>query len=582
MEHRSAPVITRHPEAQDPPSRGPRPGPASTLAEVAAAVRTAGLAPHRTQDLIAALNTTARVLGRPLTDIPADPALLRRRLAEATPLAYGVNPRRWTNVRSLLAAALRLVGPLSPSRRSAAPLPPAWQALHGAVRVAMTDQRRFSVLSRFLRFCAERGITPAQVDQATFDAYRSWLTAGLRKNPEETYAALCRTWNRVANLVPDWPAFRVVRASRRQTWTLPWSAFPAALQADVQHSWLDRLAGTDLTEDAAFAPVRPKTVQTRAYQLRTAASALVLSGRAADTITSLADLASLDSFKAVLRHLRQHHGGTATRPVVHLAMLLKSIARHRLKVSQETLDAMGAIIRRLSRESGADRPGLTQTNRDRLQPFDDPAQRDALLHLPQRLMQVARTHKQPRQGARLAQTALAIELLLMAPLRIANLVALDTVRHLRRTRHSRHVSLVIEAHEVKNAEPLEYPLPAESVALLDTYLRDDRPLLAPPGSTALFPGLTSRRPKHTSALRQQITQTIRRYTGLTIHPHLFRHIAAKLYLDQNPGAYEVVRRVFGHRSSKTTIRFYTGLETTAAVRHFDEVILQLRKPGSKA
>jgi len=55
-----------------------------------------------------------------------------------------------------------------------------------------------------------------------------------------------------------------------------------------------------------------------------------------------------------------------------------------------------------------------------------------------------------------------------------------------------------------------------------------------------------------------------------------RHIGAKLYLDQNPGAYEVVRRVLGHKSLSTTVNNYTGLEIEAAVKHFDAVILGIR------
>jgi integrase len=67
---------------------------------------------------------------------------------------------------------------------------------------------------------------------------------------------------------------------------------------------------------------------------------------------------------------------------------------------------------------------------------------------------------------------------------------------------------------------------------------------------------------------------------LRVHPHLFRHIAAKLFLDGNPGSYEIIRRVLGHRSIDTTTGFYTGLETAAAVRHFDKTILNLRREGS--
>jgi hypothetical protein len=39
----------------------------------------------------------------------------------------------------------------------------------------------------------------------------------------------------------------------------------------------------------------------------------------------------------------------------------------------------------------------------------------------------------------------------------------------------------------------------------------------------------------------------------------------------------VVRRVLAHRSIDTTTAFYTGMETSAAVRHFDQTILDLRK-----
>ena len=38
-----------------------------------------------------------------------------------------------------------------------------------------------------------------------------------------------------------------------------------------------------------------------------------------------------------------------------------------------------------------------------------------------------------------------------------------------------------------------------------------------------------------------------------------------------------MRRVLGHRSIETTTAFYCGLETAAAVRHFDDTIIALGK-----
>ena len=64
-----------------------------------------------------------------------------------------------------------------------------------------------------------------------------------------------------------------------------------------------------------------------------------------------------------------------------------------------------------------------------------------------------------------------------------------------------------------------------------------------------------------------------KYTGISLHVHLFRHIGALLYLKRNPGGYEVLRRVFGHKSLATTVSAYCGLEALFAAQHFDDEIL---------
>jgi len=75
-------------------------------------------------------------------------------------------------------------------------------------------------------------------------------------------------------------------------------------------------------------------------------------------------------------------------------------------------------------------------------------------------------------------------------------------------------------------------------------------MTASAGNTALFPGIDGGS-KNQAFFGTQISRTVCAHTGLRVHPHLFRHIAAKLFLDANPGAYEVVRRVLGHRSIDT-------------------------------
>ena len=66
------------------------------------------------------------------------------------------------------------------------------------------------------------------------------------------------------------------------------------------------------------------------------------------------------------------------------------------------------------------------------------------------------------------------------------------------------------------------------------------------------------------------------YLGLDFHPHLFRHAAGKIFLDQRPGEYETVRRILGHRSIQTTTAIYCGAETKSAGQHFANVLDSLR------
>jgi integrase len=60
-------------------------------------------------------------------------------------------------------------------------------------------------------------------------------------------------------------------------------------------------------------------------------------------------------------------------------------------------------------------------------------------------------------------------------------------------------------------------------------------------------------------------------------PHQFRHLAAKIILDANPGAYELVRQLLGHKNMKTTTNFYTGIDTRRAGRAHADLIMKLRE-----
>jgi integrase len=538
-----------------------------TLADALTAVQAADLRQRRRQEMSSALRTVSRALGKRLEDIPARPRLLAERLKLIAPDAIGISRRRWNNIRSLTQASLMLVQSMAPGRNLNKPSP-GWQRL--ADQLPSESVKRS--ISRLMRFCSARGIEPEAVTEETFQLFEEHLNDSL-KIPRKVLSVTQRGWRRAQDAVADWPKAKFETPDRRRCWTLPFAAFPASFANDCER-WLNKLAGRDLIEETSFPPVCVATLTLRQRQVRSFASALTLQGRDPKTITSLTDLVEIGSFKDGLRFYLARRG-KVTSSIVDLAICLVAIARHHVQVDLPHLNQMRSITRRLARGlSGSVNGGLTATNRKRLLHFDDSEKVRALLSLPERLMARAKKTRNRSAAARLAQTAAAIEILLMAPMRLKNLANLDLERNLIRLGDELHI--IIEPEEVKNRAPLQFPLPQKSAVLIGDYVRQFRQTLNRCNGGALFPGRT-RGAKRQHVLGKQISKVIYSYTGLEVHTHLFRHIAAKLFLDANPGCYEVVRLVLGHKSMKTTLSFYTGLEHAAAARHFDANVLRLRR-----
>jgi integrase len=116
----------------------------------------------------------------------------------------------------------------------------------------------------------------------------------------------------------------------------------------------------------------------------------------------------------------------------------------------------------------------------------------------------------------------------------------------------------------------------EAVELLGIYIADWRPLLITESSALLFPGKLTQQHKGTGTLSSQIKAVVYAYTRLDMPAHRFRHALGKIFLDRNPGQYEVVRQLLGHKDIKTTIAFYAGAESASAARHYARTILQIR------
>jgi integrase len=552
----------------DSVSRGPLQVQQPTLEDVRQRIisdHTLGL--RRRQELSSALRTVGKVLGRRLEEVPADPAYLQRRLRGITAAMAGLSKGRWRNASSYSRSALQHVGVTHVPGRYDVPLSSEWAALLAEA----LDKRTRIGLSRFARYCGVNGIMPDQVTDAVMDRFQEELAAGMINRPRSIRRTACKVWNSAATTVASWPKQRLSVPDNRKTYVLPWPAFPASLKVDLD-AYLDRLAGKDILAELDFRPLKAGSVKTRACQLREFISALVHRGRDPQTLHSLADLVPVETVKQGLRFYLDRPRGKAQKHAYDIACVLRAMARHWVRVDAAHLDQLKAICRRLD----PGHRGMTERNRERLLPFEDPANVHALVTLPQRILaSIPKTGKPSRAQALEVETALAIEILLMLPLRIENLVKLNLEDHLRRTNKSRVVHVVIPKGKVKNTVDINAVLPEPTVGLIDLYTRRYRPLLAKEPSSWMFPGKDGKG-KDQQTLRRRITRCIKERIGLAIHPHLFRHFAAFVYLKANPGGYGVVRLLHGHKSVETTTNYYCGMEATAAVQLYDENVLKVR------
>lgn len=536
-----------------------------------------GLAVQRRRNLLSALRAVGKLMKRDLALLPAHPRFYRDVFKDLHPEHCGLSRSRIRNIKSDLRAALRHTGCIEQGRTYLARLSFDWQVLRDDAEAAGVRAR---YLSRFMRYCSASGISPSEVDDAVSERFRQALIdESFIKDPVKAHQNICRLWNQAAEKVPEWPAARLTVPLVKKVYTSPLTAFSQPLQ-DEAAALFDHWAGKDLLDDSGPAkPLSPRTLQDHEYKLRQILAALVHQGRHMEEITRLNQIVEVDAAKTALRFHIDRNGGKTSSQIHDLAILIKTIAKHWVNVDEDHLEELKELCGRVDPKQ----KGLTDKNRERLRQFDDSRNVDLLLNFPARVVQaVLKNDRRRRREAVAVQIALAVELLLMAPIRAANLVNIEIDRHIVRTRNGRNgkTHIVIPGDEVKNGEPLEFELPDETVALIDLYLREFHPRLTDLPGPWLFPGGKGG-PKTREFLGDQVSKRVFKETGLHVNLHLFRHIAAKLYLDQNPGGYEVVRRLLGHRSMDTTLNFYAGQETAAATRHYDETVLNLRRRHSR-
>lgn len=544
--------------------------PPANLAEVMERILSLESLPRqRRDDLMSALRQVARLVGGLPADIPADPEALKRELKLLTPAAANMRKSRWGNVRALLAAALDLTGPKIVRQRRKVELTPSWSSLWSRVASKYARWR----LSRFFAYASAYGVEPYQVTNQTVADFDETLKRNsLLEGHARIVRELCREWNRPAGSIEGWPATRLTAPDRRRQYALPASAYPPSFGAEVA-AYLDHLAHGDLFGGSGRGPASPMSIRTLRLQLFQMAAALVKSGRDPQTIRSLADLVEPEAVKTALNFFWSRNGKRKTTQLHGFALTAIKIAKWWVKAPADEI----AALQKIRREVDPGKTGMTPRNRARLRQFDDPENLRRLIELPQAIVRAL-----PREGplilaqALRVQSALAIAILTIAPMRMKNLASLRLGQHVVQTRPGGVRHIVIPADEVKNRTPLAFEVSDGLGAVMDVYLARCRPVLAGDPQGFLFPARKGGA-KTPSTLADQIKRTIWQETGIDLNPHAFRHLAALLFLRAHPGEYETVRLLLGHKDLSTTVGAYCGLEQADALRRYDALIDGYRK-----
>ena len=540
---------------------------AKTLGDVLAVVeRSTTLSPTRLRDLRSAAIRVADLLGNVPGRIALDLPMISARLAAINTVAAGMTTKRFANIRSDFLAAVKASGLRPIKLWHKGPLAPAWRQLFKR----LSHKRAHLGLSRFARYAGARGINPEAVNDATV---RDFITAvreqSLHRTPNWLHRQVTLVWNEAARDTALRLQSLTVPSFRGPPKRIAWVLLLPSFQRDVDRflKW----AG----QSDPFAPescprrLAPRTLRLRRDQIHAAVSALVDSGIKPATINSLADLVTPDNFKRILRRRVEMVDGAPNSFNQSLGIALVLIAREWVKVD----GAVQAELKRLLSKVPAPPQGLTDKNKGFLRQFDDPSNLRRFVQLPEQLWAEVKRERSPsyRTLAK-AQAALTMGILTYMPIRLQNLLTLEFERHLFiRMGRGAKSTLELSNGEVKNNIDLAFEIPPQIVGMLVEYRERTAPKIIGERPIRLFVNVDGT-PKVKQALGALITNCVRRRAGIALTPHQTRHLSAKVLLDDQPGGFETVRQLLGHKNLQTTVFSYAGIDSRRAGRHHQRLI----------
>ncbi len=334
------------------------------------------LTDRKKREIRLGITTACRWFGIERRQLIAHPANLRPRFRKLSAGGLGVSRKRISNVKSAVKRGLTYVAS-NDDRTYLAPLTPEWSSLDALVQ----DQYRRASLSRFMRYCAARGLSPVAINDGVSQEFLDALTnEQLVANPRRIHGCAVNAWDTLAAGEPAWPKVRLTKPNYSPAYIL--NTFRPELMASIE-AFLEQGACSDPFDlSGRVKPLKPSSIATYRDRLLRFASLVVLAGRDINSLRSLADLVPVETVKLGLSYLIDRGEGKPRALAALIARLLAQVSRDFVKWPEDKArdENVRALLKMSQKLNGA--RGLSRKNRERLAPLKHEANLARLFLLP--------------------------------------------------------------------------------------------------------------------------------------------------------------------------------------------------------
>jgi integrase len=446
---------------------------------------------------------------------------------------------------------------------------PAWQKLHQA----LTDRSTRYRLAPLMRFCSAIGVEPEFVDEHVLSRFlRHREATSTRAGDLTARRVIAKLWNACVGRIEEWPGQTLEIPPLRGRDGLAWQELPEGWRSDA-NTYLKFLTTVHLDKNGnRLAPCADTTITTRKRELMAAGNMAVKTGVPLAALSSLAAMLRPEVANIIIDAYWRKDGDIPATYTINLACRFEAVARQMGWLSAGELKELADL--RYAMEQHRDE-GMTEKNLAVVRAVLTPAVWGRIVKLPGQLMEQARKlyKSAPVRAAILAQIAVAVAILLVAPVRLGNLAAIRLdVNLIKPGGPDGDYWLRFPKFDVKNKQALQFVFNGKLTQLIDEYVFDFRPaLMKGKNHNWLFPGRSTDH-KEKIGFSTQIVDQVEKATGIRITVHQYRHAAAASFLKHRPGEYELARQLLGHKSVETTKRFYLDLETTVSSEMYTEIV----------